>query len=328
MTEEAESAAAPPTEAAIIASMGPDIDDPPDDQASASPASETTSEDEVVSQADGEAEQPAEPAPDDEPPEFWSAERKALWAKIQDPEVKAAIRGHVEDASKATARKLEEAATKARQAEEAARAHQANQEQLASWWQVNGQRIGQLVQGKWAGVDWNDLAANNPGEWARLRQQYESEMGQVREMQTRHDAEVKAVETRREQAHRQERAAEHEKLARKFPGEFAGEKAQQTYDTLSQYLLEQGIAPDRLQGIYEEAVVTTVLKAYKYDQLQAKAKGVTTPAQAAQPASTTPRRVIPGAARPANQGSDSERQALERLRNGDQSEAVMRLAFR
>jgi hypothetical protein len=318
---EAETAAAPPTEAAIIASMGADADEP-------EVAAVNEQGDEVVTEpSEPEAEQ-VEVDPADEPPEFWSAERKALWAKIQDPEIKAAIRGHVDDASKAINGKMEEAAKARKAAEDAAKQHIANQEQLAEWWKTNGQHIGQMVQGKWAGVDWNDLAANNPGEWARLRQAYESDMAKVRDMQTRHQAEVQAVETRRQQSHLQERAAEHEKLAKKFPGEFAGEKAQQTYDTLSKYLLEQGIAPDRLKGIYEEAVVTTVLKAYKYDQLQAKAKGVTDPKQTAQPASTTPKRVTPGAARPANQGSDSVRQAEERLRKGDATEDVLRLAFR
>lgn len=324
MSVEAEQAAPPPTEAAIIASMGADVDEP-----EVVAAVDAQGDEVVTEQGEPEAEQPeAELDPADEPPEFWSAERKAQWSKITDPEIRAAIKGHVEDANKAINGKMEQAAQARKAAEEAARVHIANQEQLAEWWKANGQRIGQMVAGKWAGVDWNDLAANNPGEWARLRQQYESEMGQVREMQTRHEAEVKAVETRREQAHMQERAAEHEKLAKKYPGEFAGEKAQKTYDTLSKYLLEQGIAPDRLKGIYEEAVVSTVMKAYKYDQLQAKAKGVTTPAQTAQPASMTPRRVAPGAARPANQGSDTERQAVERLRKGEATEDVLRFAFR
>lgn len=321
MSAEADSTTAEaPSEADIIASMA--ADDPEDTRAPA--ASETASDDDAASQAAGEAPE-ADPA--DEPPEFWSAERKALWAKIQDPDIKAAIRGHVEDASKAINGKMEEAAKARKAAEDAAKQHIANQEQLAAWWQANGQRIGQMVQGKWAGVDWNDLAANNPGEWARLRQQYESEMGAVRDLQTRHNAEVQAVEARRAQDHQRERVAEHEKLAKKFP-EFAGDKAQATYDTLSKYLLEQGIAPDRLKGIYEEAVVSTVLKAYKYDQLQVKTSAVTTPKAPAQPASMTPRRVAPGAGRPANQGSDTERQAVERLRKGDQTEDVLRFAFR
>lgn len=312
-----------PSEADIIASMG--ADDPEDTSASA--ASETASDDDAASQAAGE-EPEAEADPADEPPEFWSAERKALWAKIQDPDIKAAIRGHVEDASRAINGKMEEAAKARKAAEEAARVHQANQEQLAAWWQANGQRIGAMVQGKWAAVDWNDLAANNPGEWARLRQQYESEMGAVRDMKARHDAEVKAVEERNAAAHQQERTSEHQKLAKRYPAEFGEGKAQATYDTLSKYLLDQGIAPDRLKGIYEEAVVSTVLKAYKYDQLQAKTSAVTTPKAPAQPASMTPRRVAPGAGKPANQGSDTERQAVERLRKGEMTEDVLRFAFR
>lgn len=321
MSAEADNTPAPLTEADIIASMG--ADDPA--EAVVAPAAGADEVDEAVT-GESEAEVEADPDPADEPPEFWSAEKKEIFRTLT-PEQKTAVREHYEEATRSTNKKIEEAAVARKAAEDAAKQHIANQEQLAAWWQTNGQRIGQMVQGKWAGVDWNDLSANNPGEWARLRQQYESEMGQVRDMQVRHDAEVKAVETRRLQTHQQERAAEHEKLAKKFP-EFTAEKAQGTYDTLSKYLLEQGIAPDRLKGIYEEAVVSTVLKAYKYDQLQAKAKGVTDPKQAAQPASTTPKRVTPGAARPANQGSDSERQALERLRKGDQSEEIMRLAFR
>jgi hypothetical protein len=319
MSVEAE-AAAPPTEAAIIASMGADADE------TEVVAAVDSQGDEVVTETAPEAEQ-VEADPEAEPPEFWSAEKKEIFRTLT-PEAKAAVREHYEEATRSTNKKIEEAAQARKAAEEAARVHIANQEQLAEWWKANGQQIGQMVQGKWAGVDWNDLAANNPGEWARLRQAYESDMAKVRDMQTRHQAEVQAVEQRRMQEHQRERATEHEKLAKKFPGEFAGEKAQKTYDTLSKYLLEQGIAPDRLKGIYEEAVVTTVLKAYKYDQLQAKAKGVTDPKQTAQPASTTPKRVTPGAARPANQGSDSVRQAEERLRKGDATEDVLRLAFR
>lgn len=328
MSVETDSAPPPPTEAAIIASMG--VDDPPDDQASASPASETASQEEAASQADGEEQQQeaVQDDPDAEPPEFWSAEKKEIFRTLT-PEQKAAVREHYDEATRSTNKKIEEAALARKAAEEAAKKYQADQEQIAEWWKANGPNLARMVQGKWAGVDWNDLAANNPGEWARLRQQYESEMGQVRDMQARHDAEVKAVEQRREQAHRQERAAEHEKLAKKFPKEFGTpEVAQKTYDTLSKFLLDRGVAPDRLQGIYEESVVSIVKDAYDMSQLRAKAKGVTTPAQAAQPASKTPTRVTPGAARAANQGSDSERQAVERLRRGEQTEDVLRFAFR
>lgn len=303
--------------------------------ADAAPASsETASGEETASQEAGEqaeGEAAADDADADPPPEFWSAERKEQWKKIQDPEIRAAIRDHYEEATRSTNKKIEEAALKARQAEEQAKTYQANQEQLAAWWNTTGPQLVGAFQNKWAGVDWNKLSAENPAEYVRLTQQRDSEAGMLRDAQTRHQAEMKAVETRREQAHQQERAAEHAKLAKSHPAEFSGDKAQETYNTLSKYLLDQGIAPDRLKGIYEEAVVSTVLKAYKYDQLRAKAKGVTDPASSPQNAAKTPTRVAPGPgqSRTGNQGSEAERQAIQALKSGERLTAEQAaLAFR
>lgn len=297
----------------------------PDEDAPA--PSETTGEEPVVSQEAGEAQPEVD---NDPPPEFWSQERKAQWAKITDPEVRAAIKGHVEDANKAISGKMEEAAKTRKAAEEAARQYQANQEQLAAWWQQNGQKIGAMVQGKWAGVDWNKLSAENPAEWARLRQTYESEMTAIRDMQAKHEAEVKAVEARQQQAHQQERLAEHQKLAAKYPDEFGGEKADATYKTLSEYVISQGISPQRLAGIYEAPVVEIIQKAYKYDQIQKKAKEVTSPKPAEAPARTTPTRVVPGAAtRSANPIPNVIRQAEQRLMKGEKLDRdTLAAAFR
>lgn len=314
-----------PTEEQIIASMAED--DPVED---APAASETASTEEAASQEAGEQE--AEPNPADDPPEFWSAEKKALWAKITDADVRAAIRGHVDDASKAISGKMEEAAKARKEAEEKAARFEAERAQSVAWWQQAGPALQRSLQGKWAG--WTPefqtkLAEENPAEYTRLKAAYDADMAQFSALATRQQREAEEVRKSQEARHQQERASEHQKLATKYPAEFGDpKKAQETYDTLSKYLIEQGVPPERIPNIYEEPVVSTALKAYKYDQLQAKAKAVTTPKQAAQPASTTPRRVTPGAARPANQGSDSERQAIERLRKGDQTEDVLRVAFR
>jgi hypothetical protein len=199
--------------------------DAPNEGANAPAASETASEQEAASQEAGEEQEAQTEAEDDDPPpEFWSAERKAQWSKITDPELRAAIKGHVDDANKAISTKMEEAAKARKEAEARAQQFEAERGQLAGWWQANGQRIAQMVQGKWAGVDWNKLSAENPGEWARLRQQYESEVGQLRDMQVRHDAEVKANQERQERSHQQERMAEHQKLAAKYPKEFGGRR--------------------------------------------------------------------------------------------------------
>lgn len=267
---------------------------------------------------------------DDDPPEFWSADRKALWAKIADPEVRAAIKGHVEEVSRGTARKLEESATKVRQAEESARGAIGNQEQLAAWWKANGPSIQRLVMGRWADVDWNKLSADDPAGYVQAQQQMNSELGQLRALNERHQAEIKKVEDRQKADHQRERAAEHAKLAAKYPKEFGGEGAQKTYDALSKFLIDTyGIAPQRLSGIYEQSVVEVVRDAYKYRQLQKKAKGITSPQQSGAPASTTPKRVVPGAPRSANQQPNAERQAVEKLRKGERlTDEEAGLAFR
>jgi hypothetical protein len=255
---------------------------------------------------------------DDEPPEFWAADRKALWDKIADPEVRAAIKGHVEEVSKGTARKLEESAAKVRTAEESAKGALDNQTQLAAWWQANGQKIQIAMLGKWAGVDWNKLANDDPAGFVKARQQFETDQAFVRDITMRHHAEVKRVEDRRKAAHQTERAAEHDKLAKELPDEFGTlEKAQKTYDALSDYLLKQGIAPDRLSGVYEAPIVKIVRKAYRYDQLQARAKGITTPKPPGQSASTTPKRLVPGPGiRAGNRQNEAGRQAFQRLESG------------
>lgn len=317
-----------PSEADIIASMSED--DPPEAGQQEPPVSEAASREETASQADGEGQQ-QEGEDADPPPDFWSAERKALWEKITDPEVRAAIKGHVDDASKAISSKMEEAAKARKEAEERAQQFERERAHSVAWWEQAGPQIANAIKGKWAG--WTpeyqkQLAAENPAEYTRLKAEYDIDVSQFNQLAQRQEQERQQVEARAKEHHQRERAAEHTKLEAKYPAEFKGEKAQQTYDMLSKYVIESGVAPERVPNIYEAPVVEIVLKAYKYDQLQAKTSAVTTLKPAAQPVSTTPRRVTPGPARAGNQGSDAERQATERLRNGDATEDVLRLAFR
>lgn len=190
-------------------------------------------------EAEGEQAAPeGEPEPEtdlgDEPPEFWSAEKKALWAKVTDPEVRAAIKEHVNEASRVTSTKMEEAAAKARAAEESAQAAIANQEKSVAWWKQNGPLLNSIIQGKWAGVDWNKLAAEDPAGYVAAKHQQEQEQGWLQGMAQRHQHEAQQIDQRRLAAHQNERQAEHGKLAAKFPAEFGTqEAAQKTYTELS-----------------------------------------------------------------------------------------------
>lgn len=298
---------APPPNTDNAAVEGDDTPDTP-----APPAESAQADDDPI----GDDEPPA--ADGDEPPEFWSAEKKALWAKVTDPEVKAAIKDHVAEVSRNTARKLEENAARVRQAEEAANAALSKQAEAVQFWEQNGPVIQQVLQGRWAGVNWDQLANENPAEWARARQAFENEQRWLQGVVQKHEAARQEVAQREQATVAQHRLAEHQKLAERFPREFGSpDAARKTYDALGKFLLERGIPADRINAIYEAPVVELVMEAYKYRRLQNRAKEVTTPRPLQIPASKTPTRVVPGAAqRAASPADEATRQALERLRSG------------
>lgn len=307
-----------PTEAEIIASLAAD-DEPEPEAAQEQPEGEAEP---------AEQEQQEQDEPGEEPPEFWSAERKALWGKIP-AEFRGPIREHYEEATRATNKKLEDAALRANKAEESAKAALAEREQLAGWWQANGPGFSAMFQSKWAKILTPELAKDNPGEYVRLKAEHDAEKAVLDQAQHVHHQEVQKAQQRAEQAHQQVRAAEHSKLATKFPKLFGTtEAATKTYGELSQFLSDMGIPGDRIKDVYEAPVVEIVKMAYELKQLQAKARTATKSEQAASSASTTPMRVKPGASRGANQGNDRVRQAEERLRNGTATDEDLRWAFR
>jgi hypothetical protein len=261
---------------------------------------------------------PEETATDDEPPEFWSTEKKALWSKVADPEVRAAIKEHVRDIAAGTARKLEENAKRVQAAEESSKQAIAKQEQDLAFWQQTGPVVAALIEGEFANVDMDKLARENPGEWAAIKQAKEARQAWVRGIAGHIQEQQKQVDARRKEYEHSARIAEHGKLAAKYPKEFGTpEASERAYKALAGFLAEQGIPADRISQTYEAPIVEIVRMAYKYKQLQAKAKVVTTPKQPAQSASTTPTRVVPGARSSANPVNDATRQAVERLKSGE-----------
>ncbi|HYC65672.1 MAG TPA: hypothetical protein VEC14_13145 [Reyranellaceae bacterium] len=281
-------------------------------------------------QPEGEPQPEAED--DDPPPEFWSAEKKAHWAQLKaHPELRAAIREHYEEATRATSKKIEEAAVKAKAAEEKATEFEKQQAQSVAWWQQFGPILHKQLQGKWAGVDWATLARENPAEYVAKKAEHDAEQAQFTALAQRQQQEAQEVARRAKERHQAERAEHHAKLAAKYPAEFGTpEKAQARYNELSKFIVDMGVAPERVEQIYEAPVVEIVNMAYKFKQLQAKAKEVTNPKPSPQDAAKTPTRVAPGAARQsANPSSEAERQALQALRNGGKLTAdQMAVAFR
>jgi hypothetical protein len=289
----------------------------------AAPASESPSTEEGEPQAEAEA------TTDEyaEPPEFWSAERKALWNKDLPVDLRQAIHEHYKDADRAITGKLQESADARKKAETELQRFAQERDQLAAWWQQTAPQLHRAFANKWDGVDWVKMATDDPALYAQASAQRDAEAKVLQDAHVRHQAEVAAANTRSQQAFQQAKAAEHTKLAAKLPQHFGGEKAQATYDEVSKYLTGLGIPPERVAQIYEAPVIETAFKAMLYDKAQAalKAKPTGQPTTATQ----TSRRVVPGA-RPSGQPTqnDSARQAMKRLREtGHVSEEDASLLF-
>lgn len=259
---------------------------------------------------DGEAVDPYAEAP-----EFWSAERKAQWAKITDPELRQAIHEQEKERTTAVNKKIEDAALGRRDLETKVQQFGKERDELVAWWTDLAPKLGTAFQSKWAKINWQELASTNPAEFVKLTAERDAEFGLLKQTFDRNQAEVTAAQGRAATALADSKKVEHGKLAEKFPQHFSGEKAQETYDALRDYLLEQGVPAKTIPNIYEAHVVGVALKAMLYDRAKALAAK---PKPKTDTATQTPARVVPGPARTGNQRGDADRQAEKRLRDGEQ----------
>ena len=272
----------------------------------------------------------------DPAPEFWTPEAKELWGRVTDPDLRAQLKEMNARERAAVSKRFEEAAERVKASEAAKAKYENDIGHVTQWFEQNGPHIVQTIQGRWAPMTperWQALARENPAQYVEAKAMFEADMAKAADVARQHQGIRHEMSRRQQVALEQAKAAEHAKLAAELPIDFGTpNKAQKTYNTLSQYLIDQGIAGERLAGVYEAPIVKIIQKAYKYDQLQARLKaGGTQPANGMQNATTTPRRIQPG---PASNGSgnrqtDAQRQAIEALRSGKKlSEDEAGLAFR
>lgn len=284
----------------------------PVEQDPAPASSETASPAETVPQEAG-----AEPDPYAEAPEFWSKERKALYAKITDPDVRKAIHEQEAEGRAAVSRKMEEAANEKKSAAEKLQQYETERDQLAAWWRDTGPRLASAFRSKWETVDWRDMAENNPAEYVKQQEAYKQDIALIQQAAQQNEQAQRAASERAARAERENRRNEHEKLAKALPEAFGKpDVAQKTYDELRDYLMEQGVPGDRIPNIYESFVVTVAYKSMLYDKAQKAAA-----ASQLKPSTTatqTPRRIAPGASNGSQPDrGEAYRQASERLKNGE-----------
>jgi hypothetical protein len=255
----------------------------------------------------------------DRAPEFWSAERKALWERITDPAARAAIHEHEKERIAAANRKIEEAALTRKALDERVQQFERERNELAQWLTEAAPRLAQAFQGRWGQYDWQKLAAENPAEFVRLSAQRDAEFAAIQQAAQRHQQELQAARGRAAQVLDRTRQAEYDKLARLYPEHFAADKAEQTYDELGRYLAAQGVPRERIQNTFESSIVGVALKAMLYDKAQAalRTRSASASGGSAVTATQTPRRIAPGpGSSPGHSRGEATRQAEQRLRTG------------
>ena len=286
--------------------------EPAPDVEQAEPADEPTGGPEA--EADVEVEADPQTAVADEAPEFWSADDKAAWQDVPEG-LRPTLRKYEQQRIAFVNEKTREAAQVREEAMRVAQGAVGVVEQAAAWWQQNGPGFQQAFADRWSQVDWNKLAADNPAEWTRLKQQRDHEATLLVEANRRGQAEIAIANERAERALFEARQVEHAKLEKKLPEYFGPDVAGKTYDDLGNFLFAKGIPADRINAIHEAPIIELALAAMRFEQAQKQASTVTKPGAANITAKTTPTRVAPGPAnRAGNRQGEAARQVGERFR--------------
>lgn len=275
---------------------------------------------------DGESEEPEaeapeieeEPAPSDDAPHFWSAEDKARWNEVPE-DLRPLLHKYDQQREAHAEKKTQEAAQARQEAARVAKAATAMVEQAAGWWHQNGPAFRKAFADKWSGIDWKALAEKDPESVPRLIQERHEEEALLAEAERRGQADMAAAQERAEQERQAARRTEHAKLAEKLPEYFGPDRARQTYDALSRFLFEKGIAADRIAQIYEAPVIELALAAMRWERaqlaLRSRASSEGGAASARSSAKKTPTRIPPGpATAPGSRGQEAARQVGERFR--------------
>ena len=272
-------------------------------------------EGEPVDEPEADVEVEADPqAVTDEAPEFWSAEDKAAWQDVPEG-LRPMLRKYEQQRIAFVNEKTREAAQVREEAMRVAQGAAGVVEQSAAWWQQNGPAFQQAFADRWSQVDWNKLAADNPAEWTRLKQQRDHEATLLIDANRRGQAEIAMANERATRALLEARQVEQTKLAKKLPEYFGPDVAAKTYSELGNFLFAKGIPADRINAIHEAPIIELALAAMRFEQAQKQASTVTKPGAANNTAKTTPTRVAPGPAfRAGNRQSEAARQVGERFR--------------
>lgn len=221
---------------------------------------------------------PSEPEeiPAIEAPVSWAADEKAAFAKLT-PEIQQTVLRRESERERSVSTRLQEAAQTKTQLE--AQLQQAANERAQQSQYIRGVLL-QLTPelNKFQSVDWDKMAVENPAEWARQRQTYDSVIGRMNtasgQLQLL-DQQQQAANMQRLQVYRNE---EWGKLQTKIPDYADPVKAAAINKELVQYLTKAdiGYTEQEVLGKYDHRDVVVARKAMLYDKMIAAREAANT----------------------------------------------------
>ena len=255
-------------------------------------------------------EEKPEEAPQDVPmPEGWE---EAMWQGVS-PEVRGKIAADVMAHAKAIAAE-KEAAMKAVQQQEQFAANSAAQIQQAL------ATMKQIVDGEFAGVNWQALADTDPATYVRLQQGYNQRIGAIQALQQQVAAQMQADVQRRTAQEKREMDSEFAKVMPEIKAMIGASYNGKAFAAdIAKYLSDQGVPKEAVDSISKGYELKMAVKAMLYDKIQAQR------AEAAKKVAEAPKVQPPSGSAVANNEGRAARARALLLKNPNSTEALAAL---
>ena len=295
----------------------PAADDTGQDPA-AGPDDPATSDTEELQSEPGEGEEPEQPDHPVEPPTHWSEADKAVFAELT-PQAQAIIARREREQNAAFTRKTQEIA-------DHRRAIEATVQEIQTERQSYAQNLQQLLYvaapeaQKFASIDWQRLASENPADYVRLSAERDALRGRIGAIQ----GELQRVASQAQQGQAQQfaalRQAEQAKLVEALPDFGDPEKGPKLASSMRQWLRAQGFSDAEIGQVVDSRVLVVAEKAMRADQAatvrrQAETKRNTAAATVQPPGA--------GRQRSDTQAAQRRNQKMAKLRNsGSEKDAI------
>src|SRR4249920_3812540 len=253
-----------------------------------------------------------------EPPKSWTAEDKELFLQLP-PEAQAVIARRESERDKLLIRKSTEI-------DEHRRAIEATVQEIQTERQSYAQNLQQLLYvaapeaQKFASIDWQRLAAENPADYVRLSAERDAMRGRIGAIQ----GELQRVASQAQQGQAQQFAAlrqvEQQKLVEAIPEFGDPEKGPKLASDMRQWLRGQGFSDAEIGQVIDSRVLVVAEKAMRADRAATARRQAETKRNATAPAVQPPGA---GRQRSDTQAAQRRNQKMAQLRkSGSEKDAI------